>query len=292
MSGAVSPRFGIGGGGSLVYNQSFKFATGLAAVYYAARRRRRVTCSVSDLRRILCMSPYSDEKIVESWEKNATQWSAAVRGGQIESRKLITDKAIVEAVLSHSPGSVLDIGCGEGWLIRELSAHVTRLVGVDAIPELVEQAERAGGGEFRVASYEDIATGAIEGLFDTVVCNFSLLGKESVEALFSAIPAILKPDGVFIVQTPHPVFAVDPSAYSDGWRDGSWAGFSVDFTDPAPWYFRTLETWVALFSSNGLSLLEMREPLHPKTLKPASIIFTGANQAMHATSACPRRYIS
>jgi SAM-dependent methyltransferase len=78
------------------------------------------------------MNPHSDEKIVDSWEKNATQWTSAVRGGRIESRKLITDKAIVEAVLSHSPASVLDIGCGEGWLIRELSPQVSHLVGVDA----------------------------------------------------------------------------------------------------------------------------------------------------------------
>jgi len=32
VSGAVSPKFGTGGGGSLMYNQSFKFATGLGSV--------------------------------------------------------------------------------------------------------------------------------------------------------------------------------------------------------------------------------------------------------------------
>lgn len=223
------------------------------------------------------MNPYSDEKIVDSWEKNASPWSAAVRGGYIESRKLITDKAIVEAVLSHSPESVLDIGCGEGWLIRALSSQVAHLVGVDVVPDLIEQAESAGGGHFLVASYEDIAAGAVEGLFDAVVCNFSLLGKESVEALFVAIPTILKPGGVFIVQTPHPVISNDLH-YIDGWRKGSWAGFGSDFIDPAPWYFRTLESWVALFSDNGFRLLAMREPIHPKTHKPASVIFTGVNE--------------
>lgn len=230
------------------------------------------------------MNPYSDEKIINSWERNASQWAAAVRGGQIESRKLITDKAIIEAVLRHSPESVLDIGCGEGWLIRELAPEVTDLVGVDAVPDLIEQAEIAGGGHFMVASYEAVAGGAVEGLFDVVVCNFSLIGKESVEALFGAVPAYLKPGGVFIVQTLHPVFAGD-LPYIDGWREGSWVGFGSEFTDPAPWYFRTLESWVALFSTNGLRLQEMCEPMHPKTLKPASIIFTVANKAIHATSA-------
>ncbi|MBE96852.1 class I SAM-dependent methyltransferase [Marinobacter sp.] len=228
------------------------------------------------------MNPHSDEKIVDSWKKNASQWSSAVRGGHIESRELVTDKAIVEAVLSRSPASVLDIGCGEGWLIRELAAQVPHLVGVDVVPDLIEQAKDAGGGHFLVASYEGIAAGAVEGLFDVVVCNFSLLGKASVEALFEAVPARLKPGGAFIVQTPHPLLAGD-LPYIDGWRDGSWAGFGSEFVDPAPWYFRTLESWVALFSGNGFRLLEMREPIHPKTHQPASVLFTGVNMATHGT---------
>ena len=221
------------------------------------------------------MNPLSDKKIVVSWNKNVVPWIAAVRSEQIESRKLVTNSAIVEAVLSHSPKALLDMGCGEGWLIRELAPLVDHLVGVDAVPGLIEQAKAAGGGDFSVASYEAIAHGIIKDSFDTVVCNFSLLGKESVDALFRVAPSLLKPNGVFIVQTIHPVIACDNLPYVDGWRQGSWDGFSSDFIDPAPWYFRTLGSWIALFSTNGFRLLEVQEPLHPETYKPASIIFIG-----------------
>src|SRR5690606_10246946 len=113
-------------------------------------------------KRITNESPCNDKKIVESWHKNAPSWTAVVRGGQIESRRLVTDRAIVEAVLDYSPQSVVDIGCGEGWLIRELVPQVAHLVGVDVVPDLIAQAKTVGGGDFFVASYLAIADGAIE----------------------------------------------------------------------------------------------------------------------------------
>ena len=94
----------------------------------------------------------SDDRIVDSWHKNASPWTDAVRGNQIESRALITNRAIIEAVLSRSPRTVLDIGCGEGWLVRALTERDVRGTGVDVVPALIEQANAAGGGEFRVAS--------------------------------------------------------------------------------------------------------------------------------------------
>jgi 2-polyprenyl-3-methyl-5-hydroxy-6-metoxy-1,4-benzoquinol methylase len=222
------------------------------------------------------IDPLSDAKIIDSWNKNAAPWTTAVRTGQIESRQLSTNQAIVDAVLARSPRSVLDIGCGEGWLARALEAKGIHVIGVDVVPGLIEQAQRAGTGTFRVVSYEQIAAGKLQISVDVIVCNFALLGRESVEGLFGAISTLLNPGGSFVVQTLHPVAACGDYPYQDGWRDGSWAGFASEFTDPAPWYFRTLGSWVTLFAENRLQLLEMREPLHIKTKQPASVIFIAA----------------
>jgi len=215
---------------------------------------------------------FSDERIVDSWRANAEPWTTAVRRNQIESRALVTNGAIVEAVVSRSPSSALDIGCGEGWLIRALAAYGIRSIGVDVVPALIDKARQAGGGEFLVASYEDLAAGAIELKVDAAIANFSLIGKESVEGLLSHVPVLLNPGGALIVQTLHPVAACGERPYEDGWRVGSWAGFGGAFSDPAPWYFRTVEGWQKLITDSGLHLVEMREPLHPKTGLPASLI--------------------
>lgn len=224
------------------------------------------------------MDPLSDEKIIDSWHTNATPWTAAVRDKRIESRKLVTDQAIIDAVMSRRPKSVLDIGCGEGWLTRALAERgVERTVGVDVVPTLVEQARSAGGGEFRVASYEGIAAGELDLTVDVGVANFALIGKDAVDVLIRTSPSLLEPGGALIIQTLHPVVAGGDQPYQDGWRTGSWAGFSDDFSDPAPWYFRTLATWVELIASSGLTIQEMREPIHPTTGKPASVIFIAAS---------------
>lgn len=218
--------------------------------------------------------PFSDEKIVESWIRNAVPWTTAVRDGQIESRKLITDQAIIDAVLSYRPHSVLDIGCGEGWLARELASRDIHVIGTDVVPKFIEDAQ-PGGGDFRVLSYEQIAAGRLQLSVDVVVCNFSLLGRDSVEVIFGAVPSLLNSRGTFVVQTLHPVMACGELPYEDGWREGSWAGFSNLFSNPAPWYFRTVQSWMKLFVDSGFRLSEVREPLHPRTQKPASIIFAG-----------------
>jgi 2-polyprenyl-3-methyl-5-hydroxy-6-metoxy-1,4-benzoquinol methylase len=202
-------------------------------------------------------------------------WTTAIHEGQIESRKLVTNQAVIDAVLGRSPKTVFDIGCGEGWLIRELSAKGVDVYGVDVVPALVYQARVASGGRFEVLSYEDIACGKVTAKFDACVCNLALLGNESVTNLFGTMPSLLNPGGSLIVQTIHPVIGCGDQPYQDGWREGSWAGFSSGFKDPAPWYFRKLETWVKFYCDSGFKLVEMREPVHPNTGKPASAIFIG-----------------
>lgn len=212
-------------------------------------------------------------QIIRSWYSNASAWIKVIRTTGIASRKLLTNGAIIEAVLSVSPLRVLDVGCGEGWLARALTPFKMHVIGIDAVPALVAQAV-ALGGEFYVQQYASIAKRQLEvDPVDAVVCNFSLLGKESVEDMLVALPLYLKDQGFLIIQTLHPVAACGERPYEDGWREGSWLGFGSDFSDPAPWYFRTLDSWSAMLKRCGFGILERREPLAAGAPAPASVIW-------------------
>ena len=213
-----------------------------------------------------------EQQILESWRQNAQPWTRAVRNHEIASRTRVTNKAIVDTVLEYAPASLLDVGCGEGWLVRELAGRGVEARGVDGVPSLIESACTAGGN-FEALPYADLASAAGRLAADVVVCNFSLLGEQSTEQVLGAVPQLIGANGHFIVQTLHPWTACGEGSYQDGWRVGSWDGFSGDFSNPAPWYFRTLEGWLRLFSRFSLQPVACHEPIDAQTGRPASILF-------------------
>jgi 2-polyprenyl-3-methyl-5-hydroxy-6-metoxy-1,4-benzoquinol methylase len=69
------------------------------------------------------MPSHDEAGILHSWHHNADAWARSVRDKLIESRRLVTDQAILGAILALRPRSVLDVGCGEGWLVHALAAR-------------------------------------------------------------------------------------------------------------------------------------------------------------------------
>ena len=191
-----------------------------------------------------------------------------MRAGRIPSRKAGTDAAIVSAVREFPPCRVLDLGCGEGWLARALSSEGYSVTGVDASASLIEEAAKAGGGAFLAGSYEDVA---LDAQFGVVVANFSVLG-ENVRPMLEKVRGWLAKDGAILIQTLHPMSQDPKERYESGWRIETFAQMGDRFTASMPYYFRTFSRWVEELSGAGFSVVKCREPLHPETGRPLSLL--------------------
>lgn len=219
-----------------------------------------------------------EQAILKSWDTNAKAWTQAVRNREIESRNRVTNQAIVDAILAQDFQSMLDVGCGEGWLIREIAsarpgANFDNYVGIDGSEELINQATQLDPHHhYLKLTYQTLSAENLRRKFDLIVCNFSLFGKESVDALLINLRDLLTENGRILIQTLH---VADETT---GWQAGSWQGFSEQFSDPAPWYKRNHQAWLDTFEQAGLVVSDHHITQDPDNLQICSRIFNLINQ--------------
>lgn len=116
--------------------------------------------------------------------------------------------------------------------------------------------------------YAELHTHAAQlGQFDLLVCNFALL-EEPLAPTLIALHRLLVSDGSLLIQSLHSLHslhswrACHDAHYRDGWRVEASACLGEGFAEPMLWFFRTLESWLALFSETGWRLQWLQEPLH------------------------------
>jgi SAM-dependent methyltransferase len=104
------------------------------------------------------------------------------------------------ALLDPQPGElILDLGCGDGTLTRQIAAAGARVIGLDASPDMIEAA-RANGVDAFVADAEslDLEEQAKRfGSFDAVFSNAALHWMLDAPAVASGVFDLLRAGGRF-----------------------------------------------------------------------------------------------
>ena len=103
-------------------------------------------------------------------------------------------------------GPVIDIGCGQGALVRLLESDGYDAEGVDVSPEQVAIAQASGAGHVKQGDYRSVLGGR-PGHFAAVTATDLLehLTKCEVLEAFDAVHGALVPGGVFIARVPNAV---------------------------------------------------------------------------------------
>jgi 2-polyprenyl-3-methyl-5-hydroxy-6-metoxy-1,4-benzoquinol methylase len=119
---------------------------------------------------------------------------------------MIYQRDIRPLLPAATAGPVVDIGCGEGHLVRCLLDDGYEATGIDVSPEQVALAHRAGLPQVRQGDYLDLL-GEHGGQLGAVTALDLLehLTKTEVLTAFDAVAAALRPGGTFVARVPNAV---------------------------------------------------------------------------------------
>lgn len=214
-----------------------------------------------------------ENEIKKSWEVNAKEWVKVIDSGSIPSRRF-TNRAIMEVLKTSKATKILDIGCGEGWLTRSITAMGKEGVGIDAIEALLENARSKGPENYYRLSFEEIMAGMKipQGPFEMAVFNFCIYQESGLSTLLQEVKHNLEQEGEIIIQTLHPFFLLKNGlGYKSQTISDSWKGLPGNFIQGHHWYARTFENWMEVFKEANLKVKGMQEILNDQK-EPISLI--------------------
>ena len=205
-----------------------------------------------------------------SWELEAENW---VRWARTPGHDAYWDYAPIffDEMVPAAGRRTLELGCGEGRVVRDLTRRGHRVVGLDASPTLLGHARGADpAGRYVLADAARVPFA--DEAFDLVVAYNSLMDIEDMEAAVREAGRVLETGGRLCVCVTHPIN--DAGAFASREPD---AAFVIDgsYLDKRPFegtFERdglriTFRGWVYPFEAYGRAFEEagfvieaMREP--------------------------------
>jgi SAM-dependent methyltransferase len=136
-------------------------------------------------------------------ETMANYWVDAIRNNKDIIRKYVTNPALFDRLASLESGlKVLDSGCGEGYVSRELARRGHKAFGIDVSQYIIKAAKEATVGNDGYIRGDVCQMPFRDESFDCVVSNFLLVELEEPENFIKEVERVLKSKGRFIFQTP------------------------------------------------------------------------------------------
>ncbi len=151
-----------------------------------------------------------DSKITQTvWENIGVWWDDKVGDGDAFHRTFIFP--IIKRLIEIEKGQkILDLGCGNGSLIRELYSENVDFLGIDFSSSLLDKAkERTPHVQFELGDltddnlYQNLKN---RGPWDSILCSMVLHDCPDLKPLSENISRLLRIDGEFIFSIPHPCF--------------------------------------------------------------------------------------
>ena len=153
--------------------------------------------------------------VYQQWEQTSKEWldlyekTSSSDEGDL-NRQFIIDPALWTLIGNVKGLTILDAGCGNGYLSRKLAQRGAKVIGIDISKTFIKYCqtmEKANplGSQFFSVSLDDLQM--IEsGSIDLIVSNIVFIDVLLYKQAFRELSRVLKDEGRFIWSNVHPVF--------------------------------------------------------------------------------------
>lgn len=158
------------------------------------------------------------------WSEHASWWLGEVANDPVYVLDVLP---LVEELIAEAGGYRLDLGCGEGQVMRSLGG---RVIGTDISLRLLRQARHAGPVvRSRLPSLDWLRPGTIDVAYAVLVIEH----LPNLD-LFASAARIVRPGGRLVVVMNHPAFTPTLAGPIIDQTDGEILWRWGDYFDPAP----------------------------------------------------------
>ena len=139
------------------------------------------------------------------------------------------------------PFVFLDIGCGNGWVVREIasSKNCKKAIGIDKSQKRIIQARKKTTSKKEEFIHSDIESVNYKGKFDFVFSMESLYYADSIDTALKKIFMLLKPGGKFFCGT---------DFYTDNKATAKWANMMK-----IQMHLHSKKEWKSFFQNAGFT---------------------------------------
>lgn len=144
-------------------------------------------------------------QIAKEWDAIATLRDEQIVSGKDHSANFVLAPAILKRLKTCN--SLVDIGCGTGWLIERAEEFTALAVGVDPSHESISLARLRHPGRSIKYIAESVETFSIRRQrFECAISNMAASSAPDLKGFLAASRKILKRGATFLLTIPHPCF--------------------------------------------------------------------------------------
>ncbi|WP_225228761.1 class I SAM-dependent methyltransferase [Bacillus sp. PS06] len=229
------------------------------------------------------MRQLTTDEAIKRWDLNAEAFTASYNEHGDIYRKVLLNPSIFSLIETIDGTTILDAGCGEGYLSRLLAERGANVTAVDYSTKMLELAKTKttaeSGISYHYGNCENLVFLSTK-TFDMIISNMVIQDLADYDAALSEMYRLLKDNGYFIFSILHPCFITPESGWirnSEGkkqyWKadhyfhEGMYEqNMLSEAEEKIVYYHRTLTSYMKAITKAGFTLEALVEPKPSKEM--------------------------